>query len=222
MRWVPDNPFKDSKSERLARVMDLIHAFRVRGHLMADTDPPLQYRVRHHPDLDVETYGLTLWDLDRIFPTRGLGGKDEMPLRDILGVLRDAYCRTIGVEYMHISDPEERLWLQREMETPPRRPFEKAELRHIMDRLNSAEAFETFLQTKFVGQKRFSLEGGGVGHPAAGHGPERSGALGHRRGLHRHGPSRSSERAVEPRGQELRTDLPGVRGQHGGAEPRLR
>ncbi|APX32305.1 alpha-ketoglutarate decarboxylase [Brachybacterium sp. P6-10-X1] len=158
IRWVPDNPFKDSKSERLARVMDLIHSYRVRGHLMADTDP-LQYRVRTHPDLDVETYGLTLWDLDRIFPTRGLGGKDEMTLRDILGVLRDAYCRTIGVEYMHISDPEERAWLQDQMETP-RRPFDKAEHTHIMDRLNAAEAFETFLQTKFVGQKRFSLEGG--------------------------------------------------------------
>jgi len=158
IRWVPDNPFKDSKSERLARVMDLIHSYRVRGHLMADTDP-LQYRVRHHPDLDVETYGLTLWDLDRIFPTRGLGGQEEMPLRDILGVLRDAYCRTIGVEYMHISDPQERAWLQNEMETP-RRPFEKPEHTHIMNRLNAAEAFETFLQTKFVGQKRFSLEGG--------------------------------------------------------------
>src|SRR5699024_105708 len=74
-------------------------------------------------------------------------------------VLRDAYCRTIGVEYMHITDPEEREWLQRAMETP-RRPFDKAELTHIMGRLNAAEAFETFLQTKFVGQKRFSLEGG--------------------------------------------------------------
>ncbi|WP_114855356.1 multifunctional oxoglutarate decarboxylase/oxoglutarate dehydrogenase thiamine pyrophosphate-binding subunit/dihydrolipoyllysine-residue succinyltransferase subunit [Brachybacterium sp. YJGR34] len=158
VRWVPDNPFQHTDSERLARVMDLIHAFRVRGHLMADTDP-LQYKVRTHPDLDVETYGLTLWDLDRTFPTRGLGGKDELTLREILGVLRDAYCRTIGVEYMHISDPEERAWIQAKMETP-RRPFEKAEHTHIMDRLNAAEAFETFLQTKFVGQKRFSLEGG--------------------------------------------------------------
>jgi multifunctional 2-oxoglutarate metabolism enzyme len=158
VRWVPDNPFKHTTSERLARVMDMIHAYRVRGHLMADTDP-LQYKVRTHPDLDVETYGLTLWDLDRSFPTRGLGGKDEMSLRDILGVLRNAYCRTIGVEYMHISDPDERAWIQEKMETP-RRPFDKAELTHIMDRLNSAEAFETFLQTKFVGQKRFSLEGG--------------------------------------------------------------
>ena len=158
VRWVPDNPFRHTTSERLARVMDLIHSFRVRGHLMADTDP-LQYKVRNHPDLDVETYGLTLWDLDRTFPTRGLGGKEHMTLRDILGVLRDAYCRTIGVEYMHISDPAERAWIQQKMETP-REPFDKAELTHIMDRLNAAEAFETFLQTKFVGQKRFSLEGG--------------------------------------------------------------
>ena len=158
VRWVPDNPFKHTESERLARVMDLIHSYRVRGHLMADTDP-LQYKVRTHPDLDVETYGLTLWDLDRSFPTRGLGDKDQLTLREILGVLRDAYCRTIGVEYMHISDPEERAWIQQKMETP-RRPFDKTELTHIMDRLNAAEAFETFLQTKFVGQKRFSLEGG--------------------------------------------------------------
>ncbi|MCT1774608.1 multifunctional oxoglutarate decarboxylase/oxoglutarate dehydrogenase thiamine pyrophosphate-binding subunit/dihydrolipoyllysine-residue succinyltransferase subunit [Brachybacterium sp. p3-SID957] len=158
IRWVEDNPFRYSESERLAPVMDLIHSYRVRGHLMADTDP-LQYRVRHHPDLDVETYGLTLWDLDRTFPTRGLGGKDSMTLREILAVLRDSYCRSIGVEYMHITDPEERNWLQREIETP-RRPFDKEEHTHIMDRLNAAEAFETFLQTKFVGQKRFSLEGG--------------------------------------------------------------
>lgn len=158
IRWVADNPMRDTKAEKFAHVMDLIHAFRVRGHLMADTDP-LQYRVRRHPDLDVATYGLTLWDLDRSFPTRGLGGKQQMTLREILGVLRDSYCRSIGVEYMHITDPEERLWLQEQFETP-RKPFDKAGLARIMDRLNAAEAFETFLQTKFVGQKRFSLEGG--------------------------------------------------------------
>ncbi|WP_106507053.1 multifunctional oxoglutarate decarboxylase/oxoglutarate dehydrogenase thiamine pyrophosphate-binding subunit/dihydrolipoyllysine-residue succinyltransferase subunit [Brachybacterium timonense] len=158
VRWVTDNPFKATKAEKFAQVMDLIHSYRVRGHLMADTDP-LQYKVRHHPDLDVETYGLTLWDLDRTFPTRGLGGKDRLPLRDILGVLRDAYCRSIGVEYMHITDPEERAWLQQKFETP-QADLDKAALTRIIDRLNAAEAFETFLQTKFVGQKRFSLEGG--------------------------------------------------------------
>src|SRR5699024_2503725 len=116
-------------------------------------------KVRTHPDLDVETYGLTLWDLDRRFPTRGLGGKEELSLRDILGVLRDAYCRTIGVEYMHISDPDERAWNQQKMETA-RKPFDKSELPDLMDCLNSGEAFETLLQTKFVGQKRFFFGGG--------------------------------------------------------------
>ncbi|MCT1557387.1 multifunctional oxoglutarate decarboxylase/oxoglutarate dehydrogenase thiamine pyrophosphate-binding subunit/dihydrolipoyllysine-residue succinyltransferase subunit [Helcobacillus massiliensis] len=158
VRWVADNPMQDSPQEKFAHVMDLIHAYRTRGHLMADIDP-LQYRQRRHPDLDVETYGLTLWDLDRTFPTRGLGGRDSMTLREILGVLRDAYCRTMGVEYMHLTDPEERNWVQEQVENK-RRPFTKDQLTHIMDRLNAAEAFETFLQTKFVGQKRFSLEGG--------------------------------------------------------------
>ncbi|MGP9693305.1 multifunctional oxoglutarate decarboxylase/oxoglutarate dehydrogenase thiamine pyrophosphate-binding subunit/dihydrolipoyllysine-residue succinyltransferase subunit [Brachybacterium sp. AOP25-B2-12] len=158
IRWVADNPLHDSQEEKFAHVMDLIHSFRVRGHLMADIDP-LQYRQRTHPDLDVQTYGLTLWDLDRTFPTRGLGGRSTMTLRDILGVLRDAYCRTIGVEYMHIADPEERAWIQQQFESPHER-MSKEVLTHIMDRLNAAEAFETFLQTKFVGQKRFSLEGG--------------------------------------------------------------
>ena len=158
IRWVADNPMKSSAQERYAHVMDLIHAFRTRGHLIADIDP-LQYRQRRHPDLDVGTYGLTLWDLDRTFPTRGLGNTDSMTLRDILGVLRDAYCRTIGVEYMHLADPEERLWLQEQIEQP-RVSFTKEQLTHVMDRLNAAEAFEVYLQTKFVGQKRFSLEGG--------------------------------------------------------------
>ncbi|UQN30199.1 multifunctional oxoglutarate decarboxylase/oxoglutarate dehydrogenase thiamine pyrophosphate-binding subunit/dihydrolipoyllysine-residue succinyltransferase subunit [Brachybacterium kimchii] len=158
VRWIADNPLHDTEAEKLAHVMDLIHAFRVRGHLMADTDP-LQYRVRTHPDLDVQTYGLTLWDLDRTFPTRGLGGRKEATLRDILGILRDAYCRTVGVEYMHIADPEERLWIQEQFESP-KKQYDKDQVTHIMDRLNAAEAFETFLQTKFVGQKRFSLEGG--------------------------------------------------------------
>lgn len=158
IRWVADNPLHDSQEEKFAHVMDLIHAFRVRGHLMADIDP-LSYRQRSHPDLDVKTYGLTLWDLDRTFPTRGLGGKPRMTLREILGVLRDAYSRSIGVEYMHITDPEERAWIQEQFEAE-QTPMPKEILTRIMDRLNAAEAFETFLQTKFVGQKRFSLEGG--------------------------------------------------------------
>ncbi|MFQ4147260.1 multifunctional oxoglutarate decarboxylase/oxoglutarate dehydrogenase thiamine pyrophosphate-binding subunit/dihydrolipoyllysine-residue succinyltransferase subunit [Arthrobacter sp. LAPM80] len=143
---------------KVARIQQLIHSYRVRGHLMADTDP-LEYVQRKHPDLDVLTYGLTLWDLDREWPTGGFGGKAKLMLRDILGVLRDAYCRTTGVEYMHIQEPEQREWFQNELEHPYSKPSREEQLR-IVSKLNSAEAFETFLQTKFVGQKRFSLEGG--------------------------------------------------------------
>ncbi|MEO8222820.1 MAG: multifunctional oxoglutarate decarboxylase/oxoglutarate dehydrogenase thiamine pyrophosphate-binding subunit/dihydrolipoyllysine-residue succinyltransferase subunit, partial [Specibacter sp.] len=143
---------------KVARIQQMIHSYRVRGHLMADTDP-LEYVQRKHPDLDVLTYGLTLWDLDREWPTGGFGGKAKLLLRDILGVLRDAYCRTTGVEYMHIQEPEQREWFQNELEHPYSKPSREEQLR-IVSKLNSAEAFETFLQTKFVGQKRFSLEGG--------------------------------------------------------------
>lgn len=125
---------------------------------MADTDP-LEYVQRKHPDLDVLTYGLTLWDLDREWPTGGFGGKPMLKFRDILGVLRDAYCRTTGIEYMHIQDPAERKWFQDQLEHPYSKPSRDEQLR-IVSKLNAAEAFETFLQTKFVGQKRFSLEGG--------------------------------------------------------------
>ncbi|GAB2675310.1 multifunctional oxoglutarate decarboxylase/oxoglutarate dehydrogenase thiamine pyrophosphate-binding subunit/dihydrolipoyllysine-residue succinyltransferase subunit [Thalassiella azotivora] len=159
VRWVRDISI-DEQDEigRTARVVELIHAYRVRGHLMADTDP-LEYRQRRHPDLDIQTHGLTLWDLDREFPTGGFGGKPVMKLRHILGVLRDSYCRTVGIEYMHIQDPEQRAWIQERVERPYAKPDRDEQLR-ILRRLNSAEAFETFLQTKFVGQKRFSLEGG--------------------------------------------------------------
>ena len=159
VRWIQDiDSSHDDDINKVARVQELIHAYRVRGHLMADTDP-LEYKQRRHHDLDVTTHGLTLWDLDRTFATGGFGGYPFLKLRKILGILRDSYCRTVGIEYMHIQDPEQRKWIQNKVE----RPYEKAnrdEQMRIMRRLNAAEAFETFLQTKFVGQKRFSLEGG--------------------------------------------------------------
>ena len=159
VRWVQDiSASHEDDVDKVARVHELIHAYRVRGHLMADTDP-LEYKQRRHPDLDILQHGLTLWDLEREFATGGFGGKPTMKLRDILGVLRMAYCRTVGIEYMHIQDPEERAWIQERVEVPAEKPSREEQL-HILRRLNSAEAFETFLQTKFVGQKRFSLEGG--------------------------------------------------------------
>jgi 2-oxoglutarate decarboxylase len=159
IRWAPDFAVtKDSEIDKTARVQQLIAAYRTWGHLMADTDP-LVYRQRTHPDLDVQTHGLTLWDLDREFATGGFGGKAFLPLRKILGLLRDSYCRSIGVEYMYISNPEERKWFQDNIEKKFEKVDREEQLR-ILRKLNSAEAFESFLQTKFVGQKRFSLEGG--------------------------------------------------------------
>ena len=159
IRWIQDiSASHDSDVNKTARVQELIHAYRVRGHLMADTDP-LEYRQRRHADLDVTSHGLTLWDLERDFATGGFGGAPMLKLRKILGILRDAYCRTVGIEYMHIQDPDQRKWLQDKIEGPYARTSAGEQLR-ILRRLNAAEAFETFLQTKFVGQKRFSLEGG--------------------------------------------------------------
>jgi multifunctional 2-oxoglutarate metabolism enzyme len=158
VRWVQDIPAgHENDLSKAARVHELIHAYRVRGHLMADTDP-LEYKQRKHPDLDINQHGLTLWDLEREFATGGFGGKPRMKLREILGVLRDSYCRTVGIEYMHMQNPEERAWLQARVERPHGRADHDEQVR-ILSRLNVAEAFEMFLQTKFVGQRRFSLEG---------------------------------------------------------------
>ncbi|QNA75253.1 multifunctional oxoglutarate decarboxylase/oxoglutarate dehydrogenase thiamine pyrophosphate-binding subunit/dihydrolipoyllysine-residue succinyltransferase subunit [Streptomyces sp. So13.3] len=159
VRWRTDiDTAHDDDVTKAARVFELIHSYRVRGHVMADTDP-LEYRQRKHPDLDVLEHGLTLWDLEREFAVGGFAGKSLMKLRDILGVLRDSYCRTVGVEFMHIQDPKQRRWIQDRVERSHTKPERDEQLR-ILRRLNAAEAFETFLQTKYVGQKRFSLEGG--------------------------------------------------------------
>ncbi|MET8406790.1 multifunctional oxoglutarate decarboxylase/oxoglutarate dehydrogenase thiamine pyrophosphate-binding subunit/dihydrolipoyllysine-residue succinyltransferase subunit [Streptomyces sp. NPDC005195] len=159
VRWLKDiDASHDDDVTKAARVFELIHSYRVRGHVMADTDP-LEYRQRKHPDLDITEHGLTLWDLEREFAVGGFSGKSMMKLRDILGVLRDSYCRTTGIEFMHIQDPKQRKWIQDRVERPHSKPEREEQLR-ILRRLNAAEAFETFLQTKYVGQKRFSLEGG--------------------------------------------------------------
>src|SRR5690606_32951864 len=155
VRWNRDIP--EGSVDKTARVLELIDAYRTRGHLMADIDP-LNYRQRRHEDLDVLSHNLTLWDLDREFAVGGFAGQEKMKLRDVLGVLRDSYCRTVGVEYMHILEPDEREWIQQRVEKPHSKP-DPSEQKYILSKLNAAEAFETFLQTKYVGQKRFSLEG---------------------------------------------------------------
>ena len=158
VQWNTDiNVDASTAIDKTARVQELINAYRVRGHLMADIDP-LEYVQRTHPDLEIESHGLTFWDLDREFVTGGIAGSRTLPLRKVLGILRDSYCRTVGLEYMHIQDPEQRLWIRDHVELPYEKPDHDEQMR-ILEKLNEAEAFETFLQTKYVGQKRFSLEG---------------------------------------------------------------
>jgi 2-oxoglutarate decarboxylase len=158
VRWRTDNP--DSIEHKNARIIELIAAYRNRGHLMADIDPLRldKKRFRSHPDLDVNTHGLTLWDLDRVFKVDGFAGAEYKKLRDVLSVLRDAYCRHAGVEYTHILETDQQKWIQERVEVKHDKPT-VAEQKYILSKLNAAEAFETFLQTKYVGQKRFSLEG---------------------------------------------------------------
>ncbi len=160
-QWAVDTnppPGTEEWAEKQARVFDMISNYRTRGHLIADLDPLRQDPPEIHPELDPLTYGLTIWDLDREFGTGGLGGRTRMKLGELLGVLRDAYCRTVGIEYMHIQEPDQKLWIQQHVETPTPQPS-NAEKRRIMQKLIAAQDFERYLHTKFLGAKRFSLEG---------------------------------------------------------------
>ncbi|MGH9172194.1 MAG: multifunctional oxoglutarate decarboxylase/oxoglutarate dehydrogenase thiamine pyrophosphate-binding subunit/dihydrolipoyllysine-residue succinyltransferase subunit [Acidimicrobiales bacterium] len=163
-RWHQDvNPFAGGDGDRgrlvkQAAVQSLINMYRVRGHLMAHLDPLSQRAPQLHSELDPLSYGLTVFDLERSFVTEGFAGQTELPLGRILGILRDAYCRTIGIEYMHIQDHEQKRWIQQHVEGVPG-TVNPADQRHLMERLNAAEAFERFLHTRYIGQKRFGLEG---------------------------------------------------------------
>ncbi len=139
-------------------VQTLINMYRVRGHLIAHLDPLDAEPPELHPELDPLHYGLTIWDLPRQFVADGLAGKDMATLDEILHILRDAYCRTLGIEYMHIQDPEQKQWIQQHVEGVPSQ-LTPDEQRHILGRLNAAEVFERFLHSRYVGQKRFGLEG---------------------------------------------------------------
>ncbi|MDR1118027.1 MAG: multifunctional oxoglutarate decarboxylase/oxoglutarate dehydrogenase thiamine pyrophosphate-binding subunit/dihydrolipoyllysine-residue succinyltransferase subunit, partial [Bifidobacteriaceae bacterium] len=158
IRWEQDT--RAPIEQRTSAVTRLIHGYRVRGHMAADIDP-LAYRQRGHEDLVLSSYGLSIWDMEREFRVDGFGGNETMKLADIIQLARDTYCGKIGVEYMHIEDPEQRRWLQERLEQAPAPLGRAAQLRALM-KLNEAEALEAFLQTKYVGAKRFSLEGSEV------------------------------------------------------------
>ncbi len=138
----------------------------MRGHLLADTNP-LGYEPRNHTELDPGSYGLSVWDLDRSFQTGGLAGQrgglaghEKMTLRDILDVLWDTYTGHVGSEFMHLSDPAEKRWLIERIEPQQfREPIATPRKKRIFQKLNEAEALEQFIHTKYIGHKRFSLEG---------------------------------------------------------------
>ncbi len=146
--------------ERAARVMQYIRSYRVRGYLLANLDP-LVYEPKTFPELEMDQYGLTIWDLDRVFFTGGTHTVERATLREIRDVLRKTYTRRIGVEFMHMVDPEQKEWLRARMEgNTNEEELPREVMLRVLDRLVEAEAFERFLHTRFVGHKRFSLEGG--------------------------------------------------------------
>ena len=157
VRWVQDLP--DDPVDKVARVIELIDAYREIGHYLADLDP-LNSASAATPTSTCSPTGSPWPTSTGSSPSAG-SPQGAMTLRDLIGVLRDTYCRTIGVEYMHIRNPSSRDWLQERMEPIRNRPhFDLRQKRRIIYKLNAAELFETFLHTNYVGQKRFSLEGG--------------------------------------------------------------
>ena len=162
-RWARDrNPaVGEGDAERILkqiRVQELINMYRVRGHLNAHLDPLHSEPPALHAELDLANYGLTIWDLQRSFVVDGLAGRREATLEEILAILRDAYCRTIGIEYGHIMDPVQKRWIQERVEGVTT-SVGVDEQHRILEALNEAEVFERFLHSRYVGQKRFGLEG---------------------------------------------------------------
>ena len=149
------------------RALMMIRVYRVRGHLEAQLDPLGLTVPKPHPELDPAAYGFTEADMDRpIFIDNVLGRETATP-REILAVLRSTYCGPIGVEYMHIQDPEQKTWLQRRIEGAPWTTAIDADTKKtILRQLTEAEGFEAFCQKRYVGTKRFGLEGGEVTIPA--------------------------------------------------------
>lgn len=141
------------------KVLNLIHGYRDRGHLFTHTNP-VRERRKYTPTLDIENFGLANADLETVFQAGTEVGIGPAKLKDIISHLKATYCESIGVEFMYMRSPELVEWIRKRMESSRgRRTFSIEERKHILHKLNQATAFENFLHTKFVGQKRFSLEG---------------------------------------------------------------
>jgi 2-oxoglutarate dehydrogenase E1 component len=157
----------------------LIRAYRIRGHLIADLDPLKQTKKKLHPELDPATYGFSEADMDRPIFIDNVLGLETATLREILDILRRTYCGTFAVEFMHISDPEQKSWIQQRIEGKDKEiQFTPEGKRAILNKLTEAEGFENFLHTKYTGTKRFGLDGGEAMVPALEQIIKRGGALG--------------------------------------------
>ena len=151
----------DDLSGKQVSVLQLINAFRFTGHRQANLDPLNQYERPHVPELDPAHHGLNESDMDRVFNTGSLQGPEEAPLREILDIVRSTYCGTIGAEYMHIVETAQKRWIQQRLEPTRGKPnYGETKKRDLLGRVIAAGALEEYLHTKYVGQKRFSLEGG--------------------------------------------------------------
>ncbi|MCB8880156.1 2-oxoglutarate dehydrogenase E1 component [Acidisoma cellulosilytica] len=149
------------------RALMLIRSYRVRGHLNAKLDPLHQSEPRHHPELDPATYGFTPSDYDKPIFIDNLLGRETATIREIMAVLEETYCGSIGIEFMHIQDMAQKDWLQRRIENASwRRQIDASIKKQLLQELTEAEAFEMFCQKRFVGTKRFGLEGGEATIPA--------------------------------------------------------
>ncbi len=162
-------PFEATRAAALdsIRALMLIRSYRVRGHLEARLDPLGLQTPKPHSELDPATYGFTAADLDRPIFIDNVLGRESATIRDILGILRASYCGSIGVEFMHIQDPAQKSWIQRHIEGAPwLGAFDTPAREKILRELTEAEGFEAFCQRRYVGTKRFGLEGGEVTIPA--------------------------------------------------------
>ncbi|AVM75206.1 2-oxoglutarate dehydrogenase E1 component [Magnetospirillum gryphiswaldense] len=161
------------------RALMMIRTYRVRGHLEADLDPLHLAKREPHPELDYRTYGFTDADLDREIFIDNVLGLESATLRQIINVVRATYCGKIGVEFMHIQDPDQKAWIQKRVESVRNHTdFTPRGKRAILERLVEAEGFERFLQLKYTGTKRFGVEGGESVIPALEQIVKRGGQLG--------------------------------------------
>ncbi|MGH8583989.1 MAG: 2-oxoglutarate dehydrogenase E1 component [Gammaproteobacteria bacterium] len=156
-----DNRYFELQRQKQVSVLQLINAYRFRGHRQADLDPLRQYERPIVPELDPAFHGLGEEDLGRRYDTGSLYGPPQATLGEILDTVRTTYCRSIGAEYMHINDTNQKRWIQQRLETTRATPdFSPDQKRRVLDRLVAAATLEQYLHRKYVGQKRFSLEGG--------------------------------------------------------------